>query len=224
MGNPSGTEATASATPVCTMPTMSEPRRMPPPIANAARVSDSHTSRCPSRSSRFSSAVTSALALPARSLMRPIPVPMPVATATPRPDPCVIAVPLKTMLQRSPTSVSASSGSVDFSTGVDSPVSTASSTCRPATSISLRPAVTMSPASRTTRSPGAMSRCATTSSTDSAKGGVSVSSANRAALRCQSSASSADPVERRASDFRLRRWNTPRPTTISTDTESSRTG
>jgi hypothetical protein len=87
-------------------------------------------------------------------LMCPISVPIPVATTTPRPAPPATSVLLKAMHVRSPIGASAATGSVDFSTGTDSPVRMASSIRSPAASISRRSAGIFSPASRSTMSPG----------------------------------------------------------------------
>jgi hypothetical protein len=55
---------------------------------------------------------------------------------------------------RSPTGASSATGRTDFSTGTDSPVSTASSMRRDRTSISRRSAGTLSPDCKSTTSPG----------------------------------------------------------------------
>ena len=63
-------------------------------------------------------------------------------------------VPENAIERRSPSGASAATGSGDFSTGTDSPVSAASSICRLRARIRRRSAGTRSPASSRTRSPG----------------------------------------------------------------------
>ena len=160
-GSPSGTAATASATPVWIMAIISCPRRIPAKMVRAASTKVSQTSRWPSRSSRFSSGAVSLSALCTRSLMRPSSVSMPVATTSASPVPCVIDVPLKAMQARSPGTASCATSIVDLPVGIDSPVSTDSSACRFEAWLIRKSAVTTSPASRITTSPGTSS-CAST--------------------------------------------------------------
>jgi len=82
-------------------------------------------------------------------------IPVSVMTATARP--LVTTVPMNTMHFWSPTPASAATGSSLFETGLDSPVSAASSTSRLAASMSLPSAGTLLPASSSTMSPGTRS-------------------------------------------------------------------
>ena len=79
-------------------------------------------------------------------------IPVSVITATALP--LVTTVPMKTMHFWSPTPASAATESSLFETGLDSPVSAASSTSRLAASMSLPSAGTLLPASSSTMSPG----------------------------------------------------------------------
>src|SRR5690554_924322 len=90
--------------------------------------------------------------------MRPSSVAMPVATTTATASPRVRAVPLKRILLRSASCVSASMASHCFSTGIDSPVSTDSSTCRFCALTRRISVLTISPACTSRISPGTSSR------------------------------------------------------------------
>ena len=90
-------------------------------------------------------------------LMRPISVASPVPTTTPVPCPIVTSVPDHAEDDRSPSAASAATGSTDFWTGTDSPVSADSSIWRLRAVIRRRSAGTRSPDARCTRSPGTSS-------------------------------------------------------------------
>jgi len=154
IGRPSGTAATASAIAVSTMVSRSLPPSQPTTATTTATTRVSATRRRPSRSSRFSSGVTSSSASSAIRAIWPSSVFMPVATTRPAPLPPVTAVPLVAIEGRSAIGASASTGSVVLVTGTDSPVSALSSQVRPLASTMRRSAVTTSPASRSTTSPG----------------------------------------------------------------------
>jgi hypothetical protein len=78
----------------------------------------------------------------------------PVAVTTPRPLPACTTVPISAQPVSSANGVPPGTGSVFFSTGSDSPVSTDSSHSSPDTCSSLMSAGTMSPSRRSTMSPG----------------------------------------------------------------------
>ena len=104
-------------------------------------------------SSRCNGVVSSGVALSSPA-MRPISVCMPVAVTTALPCPYVAAVPLKTMLSRSPRGTSSRIGAIPFVTGRLSPVSAASAVCSAADSIRRPSAGMVSPSSMRMMSPG----------------------------------------------------------------------
>ena len=128
-------------------------------------------------------------------LMRPISVSAPVAVTIPVAVPSATIVPLKAIDRRSPSAASGAAGAVSLRTGNDSPVSMASSTVRPATSIRRRSAGTRSPASITTMSPGtsaaASSPCRTPSRRTEARG---ASMSRRASSACSARPSCTKPM------------------------------
>ena len=79
---------------------------------------------------------------------------MPVAVTTARPRPRVTAVPLKTMLRRSPSAAVPPSAATSLSTASLSPVSEASATISEAASTSRASALTASPSASSRMSPG----------------------------------------------------------------------
>ncbi len=86
-GKPSGTAATANATPICTIAVISLPRRIPAPITRTASTSVNHGSRCPSTSRRFSSGETEESAVCTKWLIWPSSVSIPVVVTIPIPAP-----------------------------------------------------------------------------------------------------------------------------------------
>ena len=166
VGKPSGTAATASDTPTSSTDTrseassMSDVSRMAVTTTAAMTMTASPSMRPMWETSRCSG-VRSSSVLPSSSATRPISVPMPVAVTTARPRPRVTAVPLKTMLTRSPRAAGSPRAVTSFSTGSLSPVSDASATVSEAASTSRASADTASPALSTTTSPGTRSVAAT---------------------------------------------------------------
>jgi len=138
--------------------TAGSPRRIPS-RKTIAQIAIAASESCrPKRASRRCSGVLAPSVVASSVAIRPSSVPMPVATTTPSPRPRVTIVPDQAMLTRSPSGMSASSSvRVTFSTGCDSPVSAASSTCSPNASASRRSAGTTPPASSNTKSPGTSS-------------------------------------------------------------------
>ena len=130
-GNPSGTAATASATPnsstVTTSPVsrMSDTNRMVPTTTTEIMTTAIPKNR-PMRLISFSRGVGSSGVTVSSLAMAPISVAMPVAVITARPVPCATAVPLKTMLSWSPNAAALGSVATSLSTASLSPVSDAS--------------------------------------------------------------------------------------------------
>ena len=154
IGNPSGIAATASAMADSTIRKASLPCSSPIPPMSAVRASVSQTS-CPDSNASFFSSGDASLSASATNLeMWPSSVSMPVATTTPAPLPRVMLVPLKSIDVRSATRASASTGTIDLPTRIDSPVSVDSSASRSALSTTRRSAEMTSPASSRTMSPG----------------------------------------------------------------------
>ena len=114
-------------------------------------------STLPNESSCFVSGVARLPASPTRAWMRPISVRAPVAVTMPRPCPAETIVPENAIEARSPTPAPASTASVCFDEGTDSPVSAASSIRSCEASTSRTSAGTLSPGMRRTRSPGTSS-------------------------------------------------------------------
>ena len=158
-GRPSGTAATARATPrMSTSKSALTPRTSSTTtmvtIMTTAIATTTMPSSLPVRSSsRCNGVVSSGVALSSPA-MRPISVCMPVAVTTALPCPYVAAVPLKTMLSRSPRGTSSEIGAIPFVTGTLSPVSAASAVCSAADSIRRPSAGMVSPSSMRTMSPG----------------------------------------------------------------------
>ncbi len=161
-GRPSGTAATARETPSSRMSTASWKEETPltaattimtttaMPMTSTPRVLDIWAiSRC---NGEGSSAVSSSSVA-----MRPISVSMPVPVTTARPTPRATAVPLNTMLCRSPREPSSASGVTVLVTASDSPVSEASCTCSEEALIRRASAATASPSPSTRTSPGTRS-------------------------------------------------------------------
>ena len=157
-GRPSGTAATARLTPSSSTATTSAGPRI---SASASTVPTTTTaiaitaipSMRPIRRTSSCSGVGSSTVASSRRAMAPISVAMPVAVTTASPVPCATAVPLNTMLLRSPSAAGAASVAVPFSTATLSPVSEASST-RSAFACSRRASAPMlSPSPSTSRSP-----------------------------------------------------------------------
>ena len=155
---PSGIVATARDTAMSSSSVQDCPRTSPstktmPTTTNAMIVSNPAR-----RSIRRCSGVRPSWAVPRRPAIAPICVSMPVAVTTMTPRPRVIAVFMKTMLDRSPRGASGSvSGAGSLSTGWASPVKDASAACSRADSRSRPSAGTESPASSSTMSPGTSS-------------------------------------------------------------------
>ncbi len=130
-GKPSGTAATASATPRINTSKMAvkpltSSTTMIVTIITMAMMMTMTPSSFPVRSSSFCRGVVSGDALLSIPAMRPISVSIPVATTTARPCPYVAAVPLKIILCRSPREASFCMGAASFGTGKLSPVNAAS--------------------------------------------------------------------------------------------------
>ena len=79
---------------------------------------------------------------PNPSTIRPNSAAPPAATTTPVPEPADTTVPISAQHESSASGMPADTGSADFSTGSDSPVSTDSSHSRPAAASSRRSAGT----------------------------------------------------------------------------------
>ena len=165
-GKPSGTAATASATPrmktsnsAAMLRTFST-RSMVPIIRSAITPTTIPSSR-PTCASSFCSGVVSAVACCNMPAIRPISVFMPVAVTTAKPRPYVAAVPLKTMFVLSPSDTSSATAATSLATGKLSPVSAASATCRATDRITRASAGIVSPSSMRIMSPGTTSTAAT---------------------------------------------------------------
>ena len=130
-------------------------------IITTAMTTTMIASARPTRASSFCKGVVSVGSFFSMPAMRPISVCMPVVTTTALPWPYVAAVPLKTMLRRSPSPASSPIGRVSFSTGTLSPVSAASAVCSAVESISRASAGIVSPSSTRTTSPGTSSTAGT---------------------------------------------------------------
>jgi len=111
----------------------------------------------PTRPTSRWSGVRSSSVRSRRDAMRPISVPMPVAVTTARPPPLVTAVPLNTMLMRSPSATGSARVAASLTTGSLSPVNEASATVSDAVSTRRPSALMASPSRRTRTSPGTMS-------------------------------------------------------------------
>ncbi len=114
-GSPSGTAATASDTPTSNTSTRSEASPMSVVSRMAATTTTAMTTTAsprvrPIRSTSRCSGVRSSSVWPSRRATVPISVAMPVAVTTARPRPRVTAVPLQTMLTRSPSAAGPASG------------------------------------------------------------------------------------------------------------------
>ncbi len=124
------------------------------PIITTAITTTTTPSTLPRRSSSRCSGVASSGVRSSSPAIRPISVCIPVAVTTARACPYVAAVPLKTMLVRSPSGTSRSMASVSLVTGRLSPVSAASAVCRAAEETNRASAGIVSPSSMTMTSPG----------------------------------------------------------------------
>ena len=111
----------------------------------------------PNQPSAWVSGVSRSVASCSILEMRPSSVRPPVLTTTAVAVPYVTSVPLKAMPVWSPRAASASTAEVDFSTGTDSPVRTASSMRRFLVCSRRRSAETLSPDASMTTSPGTSS-------------------------------------------------------------------
>jgi hypothetical protein len=131
------------------------------PIITTAMATTIPPRSLPTRSSSFCSGVLSVVASCSIPAMRPISVRIPVATTTAFPRPYVAAVPLHTMLWRSPSPASFSIAAVSLATGRLSPVSALSAVCR-AVDWTIRASAGMvSPSSMMMTSPGTISAAGT---------------------------------------------------------------
>ena len=132
-GRPSGTAATASATPssstsiTSAAPRSSDISRMVP-TTTSVMMTTAMPSMRPMRATSCCSGVALSAVASSMPAMAPIWVSMLVAVTTARPLPWATAVPLNTMLSRSPSAAAAGSTALSFSTASLSPVSEASCT------------------------------------------------------------------------------------------------
>ena len=158
-GRPSGTAAIAMEMPTSSMcPKSVTPRSQPSRTTTVQRTRTRTTRAWPSCVSFRSSGVSRPTASSMSRPILPISVRAPVAVTSNRPRPSVTTVPRNDMLRRSPRAASLSGiGSGFLKTAWDSPVKTASSTCKRALSTTRPSAGTRDPALRTTRSPGTSS-------------------------------------------------------------------
>jgi hypothetical protein len=142
--------------------------------------------------------------------MRPSSVEGPVATATPCPVPAATRVPACSRFCRSANGVEGATGSGRLSTGVDSPVSAASSVLSPCASSSRTSADTRSPSATANTSPGTSSSAGTSTQSPSRRTRAgSATSSDNAAIARPARNSCAKPI------------NALRATTASTTTPSS---
>ena len=158
-GKPSGTAATASDTPnsstvispcsVCTSPSNNSVA-----ITSSATAITPMPSMRPSRATSFCSGVSSSCVLLSRWAIWPISVRMPVAVTSARPLPPATAVPLNTILMRSPSATGSASVIACFSTASLSPVSEASCTRSVCACSRRASAPTASPSASSRMSPG----------------------------------------------------------------------
>ena len=152
--SPSGTAATATDTPTRNASSSEDPRASIAPESAIVTSTPSTTMTRVSPATLRCNGVGGGFALCVSPAIRPSSVDCPVAVSTARPRPRVIAVPAYTIEDRSASGVAVETGSIDLSTGTDSPVSVDSSTARPAAATRRPSAGTRSPSRRTTRSPG----------------------------------------------------------------------
>ncbi len=157
-GSPSGIAEAANATTSVNISAGLSPRHTTPSTkvtADARRMTAA--SHRPKRPICSSNGVAARSTPDSRVLMRPSSVSEPVAITTPSPWPKTATVPVKHVDLRSPSSVSASTGSGVLATGTDSPVRAASS-MRSSRELRIRrSAGTRSPEARRTTSPGTRS-------------------------------------------------------------------
>ncbi len=164
-GRPSGTAATASATPSSRTVTTSC-RLLMSATRNSVAITTTATTTMPMPSIRprrptsRCSGVRSSTTASSMEAMPPISVSIPVAVTMPPPVPWPIEVPLNTIELRSASAVSAGSAAVPLATGALSPVSEASCTLRAAAWNSRASAPTASPSASSSTSPGTSSRLA----------------------------------------------------------------
>ena len=157
-GRPSGTAATASATPSNKTSTTSDALWTSEiikmvPTTTTAMTTTAMPSMRPTAATSFCRGVGFSAVDSSRCAMAPICVFMPVAVTTARPVPWATAVPLKTMLRWSPRDAGPCKVATSFSTASLSPVSEASCTRRVEARTSRASAPTVSPSPSTSRSP-----------------------------------------------------------------------
>ena len=156
-GRPSGIAATASPTTARKVSAKSRPRSTPTPSSTAPAATITAVSTRPKCASLRVSGVSRASMSAMSVVMRPISARAPVATTTARARPRVTSVPAYAIDVRSASGAAASTAASSLPTGIDSPVSAASSVLKSCASMSRTSAGTRSPDSRCTTSPGTMS-------------------------------------------------------------------
>jgi lysozyme len=157
-GNPSGTAATARDTPSSNTGTTSAALRISDinkmdATTTSAMTTIAMPSIRPMRPTSFSRGVGSSAVASSMAAIEPISVDIPHAVTTARPVPCAIAVPLKTMLSRSPSGAAFGSVAASLSTASLSPVSAASCTRSDVACTRRASAATASPSANTSTSP-----------------------------------------------------------------------
>ncbi len=153
-GSPSGTMATASATPVKNILSSSFPKINPEAATKEEIIRAIAPSCFPSMPSLFCKGVFSRLIVSVSRAIRPNSVSIPVATTTHLALPFVIVVPIHAIELRSESGLFFETASADLLTDKDSPVRTDSSALRLSCSAILKSAGTLSPVSKSTMSPG----------------------------------------------------------------------